>query len=516
MSESSRNRTVGDIMSHPVVTAVPSQTVQQAARMMNNAGVGSVVVIKEGRPIGILTERDMVRYASSGSAATFGRVSDWMAPDPVTVEADAEIDAALNLLGERGFRHLPVVSKGLLVGVVSIRDLMNAAEVRAFGTPAIEVPKGLKGVVVAETRVGDVRGSEGFYHYRQYSAVELAQQCTLEEVWHLLYEGELPNQQQLVDFTDRIRTMRVLPDDLKDILPSVAGMGTTFVPLEALRSALSLLCSSWGFRPWIDSDHQVLKEQALRVCAVIPTLIMALHRLNRGQEPVDPRPDLGYAANYLYMWKGEPASEVHSRAIEQYLISTIEHGFNASTFTARVVTSTGADLGAAVVAALGSLSGPLHGGAPSRALEMLDAINEPEDADEWIRSAVADNRRIMGFGHPVYKTDDPRSTMLRGIAEHLGGPRVAFAKYIESRVVEILKELKPGRQLYANVEYYASIVMESIGLPPDLFTPTFACSRAIGWTSHIIEQAADNRIIRPSGRYIGTAPPVPVPALDHR
>ncbi|HYN99134.1 MAG TPA: citrate synthase/methylcitrate synthase [Actinomycetota bacterium] len=393
---------------------------------------------------------------------------------------------------------------------------MRAAEVRAFGTPAIEVPKGLKGVVVAETCVGDVRGNEGFYHYREYSAIELAQQCTLEEVWHLLYEGHLPNSNELEKFTARIRGMRALPEDLKAILPSVATMGTEFVPLEALRSALSLLCSSWGFRPWIDSGPEVLKEQALRVCSVIPTLIMALHRLSEGEEPVEPRPDLGYAANYLYMWSGTQPSDTHARAIEQYMTSTIEHGFNASTFTARVVTSTGADLGAAVVAALGSLSGPLHGGAPSRALEMLDKIKEPEKADEWIRSAVLEGRRIMGFGHPVYQTDDPRSLMLRSIAEHLGGPRVAFAKYIESRVVEILKELKPGRQLYANVEYYASIVMETIGLPPQLFTPTFACSRAIGWTTHILEQAADNRIIRPSGRYIGTAPPTPVPPLDQR
>jgi len=516
MSDKVRSRTVGEIMSHPVVTAVPTQTVQQAARLMHRAKVGSVIVVEDERPIGILTERDLVRYASSSPGSSFGLVSDWMAPDPQTVGPDVRVDAALNLLAERGFRHMPVVSEDKVVGVVSMRDLMRIAEIQQFGTPAIEVPKGLKGVVVAETQVGDVRGTEGFYHYRQYSAVDLSQQCSLEEVWHLLYEGHLPNRAELDDFKSRVCEHRVLPADLKAILPSVAEMGTDFVPLEALRSALSLLCSSWGFRPWIDLAPGVLKDQALRVCAVIPTLIMALHRLNRGEQPVDPHPDLGYAANYLYMWKGEEPSAEHTRAIEQYLTSTIDHGFNASTFTARVVTSTGADLGAAVVGALGSLSGPLHGGAPSRALEMLDAIKKPEDADDWIRSAVEEGRRIMGFGHPVYKTDDPRSTMLRGIAEQLGGPRVAFAKYIESRVVAILRELKPGRQLYANVEFYASIVMERIGLTPDLFTPTFACSRAVGWTSHILEQAADNRIIRPSGRYIGPPPPAPIPPLDQR
>lgn len=516
MSENSRSRTVGEIMSHPVVTAVPTQTVQQAARLMHRAKVGSVVVVEDERPIGILTERDLVRYASSSPGSSFGLVSDWMAADPQTVSPDVPVDAALNLLADRGFRHMPVVSEDRLVGVVSMRDLMRIAEIQQFGTPAIEVPKGLKGVVVAETRVGDVRGGEGFYHYRQYSAIDLAQECSLEEVWHLLYEGHLPNRRQLSDFSARIQKHRALPDDLKAVLPSVADMGTDFIPLEALRSALSLICSSWGFRPWIDLELGVLKDQALRVCAVMPTLIMALHRLNMGKEPVDPHPDLGYAANYLYMWNGEVPSTEHARAIEQYLTSTIDHGFNASTFTARVVTSTGADLGAAVVAALGSLSGPLHGGAPSRALEMLDSIEHPEDADDWIRSAVKEGRRIMGFGHPVYKTDDPRSTMLRGIAEQLGGPRVALAKYVESRVVAILKELKPGRQLYANVEFYASIVMERLGLTSDLFTPTFACSRVIGWTSHILEQAADNRIIRPSGRYIGDPPPSPIPPLDQR
>lgn len=518
MSKSPRKRTVGEIMSRPVVTVSSAQRVQQAARFMQDAGVGSVVVVDDDgeRPIGILTERDLVRFASWGNRASDGRVADWMRPDPQTVAPEVEVGAALSLLEERGFRHMPVVSEGRLVGLVSMRDLMKIAEVQAFGTPAIEVPKGLKGVVVAETQVGDVRGTEGFYHYREYSAIDLAQECSLEEVWFLLHEGRLPNREELTAFTARVRELRVLPEELKAILPSIATMGTDFVPLEALRSALSVLCSAWGFRPWIDLEPGELNEQALRVCAVFPTLIMALHRLNRGQDAVDPHPELGYAANYLYMWKGSEPSEAHARAIEQYLISTIDHGFNASTFTARVVTSTGADLGAAVVAALGSLSGPLHGGAPSRALEMLDAIQRPEDADQWIRSAVNEGRRIMGFGHPVYKTDDPRSTMLRGIAEQLGGPRVGFAKYIESRVVEILKELKPGRQLYANVEFYASIVMESVGLPPDLFTPTFACSRAIGWTSHILEQAADNRIIRPSGRYIGLEPPTPVPPLDRR
>ena len=176
-----------------------------------------------------------------------------------------------------------------------------------------------------------------------------------------------------------------------------------------------------------------------------------------------------------------------------------------------MITSTGADLGAAVVGAIDALSGPLHGGAPSRALDMLDAIGKPENAEPWVRDAVEHGKRIMGFGHRVYKTEDPRSRMLKGVAERLGGENVEFAKHIEKTVVDVLAELKPGRQLYANVEFYAGVVMDKAGLPRDLFTPTFASSRVIGWTSHILEQAADNRLIRPSAHYAGPPPPQPVP-----
>jgi citrate synthase len=228
-------------------------------------------------------------------------------------------------------------------------------------------------------------------------------------------------------------------------------------------------------------------------------------------EVIDPHPDLPYAANYLYMMQGEVPKPDYSRAVEQYLISTIDHGFNASTFTARVITSTGADLAAAVVGGIGALSGPLHGGAPSRALAMLDAIGTEDKAEPWLRDAVQRGDRLMGFGHRVYKTDDPRSVMLRGVAERLGGPNVELAKAIEAKAIEVLAELKPGRQLYTNVEFYAGIVMDTCGVPREMFTPTFASSRVIGWTSHILEQAADNRLIRPSAHYAGPPPPQPVP-----
>jgi citrate synthase len=204
----------------------------------------------------------------------------------------------------------------------------------------------------------------------------------------------------------------------------------------------------------------------------------------------------------------------HARAIEQYLISTIDHGFNASTFAARVITSTGADLGSAIVGAIGALSGPLHGGAPSRALEMLHQIGDPDRAEAWVRDAVENGKRIMGFGHRVYKTEDPRSAMLKEIANRLGGEKAEFALRIEKTIVDVLAELKPGRDLYANVEFYAGVVMDRCGLPEELFTPTFTSSRMIGWCANVLEQAADNRLIRPKARYVGPPPPQPVPEID--
>jgi citrate synthase len=260
----------------------------------------------------------------------------------------------------------------------------------------------------------------------------------------------------------------------------------------------------------IDADRR--RADTLAVCAAVPTLLTALYRLGEGLDPVEPREDLPYAANYLYMLTGEEPEPRRARAIEQYLISTIDHGFNASTFTARVIASTGADVAACLTGAVGALSGPLHGGAPSRALDTLDAIGTPDRIDPWIRERVLAGDRIMGFGHAVYRTEDPRSRMLREIAQGFGGPRVDFAVEVERRVEAILAELKPGRELHTNVEFYAGVVMELCGLPREMFTPTFAAARVVGWSANILEQAADSKIIRPVARYVGPTPPVAVPA----
>jgi citrate synthase len=505
---------VSEIMSRPVVTAAEFETVADAASRMREQSVGSVVVVNGERAVGILTERDLVRLASAGADPGVDPVSTWMTPDPDCVAPDLDATVAFTSLAEHGYRHIPVVDGERLVGLVSMRDLMRIAQIQPAENLAHEVPRGLEGVVVAETSIGDVRGLEGFYHYRQYNAVELAEKRSIEDVWHLMFEGALPTKAEAEAFRRRVAPLREIPEDLKRSLPEVARLGRKAPPLDMLRTTVSLLGANLGFRPSLDLDDSELREQALQVCAVVPTLLTTIYRLQHDLEPIDPDPDLAYAANYLFMLSGEVPSPDHARAVEQYMISTIDHGFNASTFTARVITSTGADLAAAVTGGIGALSGPLHGGAPSRALDMLDAIGSMENAEPWLRDAVERGDRLMGFGHRVYKTDDPRSVMLRRVAERVGGDKVELAKQIESKAIEVLAELKPGRRLYTNVEFYAGIVMDAAGLPREMFTPTFASSRVIGWCAHILEQAADNRLIRPSARYVGPPPPQPVPAAD--
>ncbi|MGQ4431076.1 citrate synthase/methylcitrate synthase [Streptomyces sp. SAS_260] len=384
---------------------------------------------------------------------------------------------------------------------------------RAVAT-RIEVPRGLGGVVVTDTRIGDVRGIEGFYHYRQYSAVDLAQTRGFEDVWHLLAHGELPDAERSAAFAAETAALRRLPDEVRAALPAVAAASGTSEPLSGMRTALSLLGAAKGFRPVYDIDADARRRDTLVASAAVPTLLTALYRLGQGLDPVEPREDLSYAANYLYMLTGSEPDKQQARAIEQYLISTIDHGFNASTFTARVIASTGADVAACLVGAVGALSGPLHGGAPSRALDTLDAIGTPDGVDPWIRERVLAGDRIMGFGHAIYRTEDPRSRMLREVAQQFGGPRVEFAVEVERQVEAILAELKPGRELHTNVEFYAGLVMELCGLPREMFTPTFAAARVVGWSANVVEQAEDPKIIRPVARYVGVEAPVAVPLMS--
>ena len=367
----------------------------------------------------------------------------------------------------------------------------------------IDVPRGLAGVAVAETSVGDVRGEEGFYHYHQYDATTLARRCSFEDVWCLLIDGALPaDETERAAFASETAALRPLPPAIDGVVTGVASLGS---PDAELRSVMAAIGAAGGLRPVVDLSPTERRHDSVLLAASMPTAVAVLHRRRQGLEPIAPDPARGVVADYLHQLGTEPTPD-QVRALEQYLISTIDHGFNSSTFTARVVASTGADTGACVVAAMGALSGPRHGGAPSRALDMLDAIGTAAAAPAWVRAELDAGRRIPGFGHAVYRTTDPRSALLSEVANRLGGPRVAMATEVEAVVVAELGRRHPERRLVTNVEYWASVVLEAAGVPRRLFTSTFAVARVVGWTAHILEQAADAKIIRPSAHYIGLDP----------
>ena len=367
-------------------------------------------------------------------------------------------------------------------------------------------PAGLAGVIVADTALGDVRGAEGFFHYRQYDATRLARDHTVEDVWHLMIRGALPDASAAPAWHAEIAAHLLAVDAYADQLTAVLRAAPSREPLASLRTVMSAYGVLTGDQPLWDLDGGAREQAALRTAAAVPWLVAAAYAVGRGEQPRPVRPELGYVGNYLWMVTGAAPDERAVRALSRYLCLTVDHGFNASTFTARVVASTGADLTACVVAAIGALSGPLHGGAPSRALDALDEMGTVQNAAPWARAQLAAGQRVMGFGHAVYRGLDPRSELLRDTAVELGGDTAELAVQVEQEVVRVLDEAKPDRPLRANVEYYAGVVMQECGIPRALFTPTFACSRVIGWSAHILEQAGVRKIFRPGSRYVG--PPV--------
>ncbi|MFC4768628.1 citrate/2-methylcitrate synthase [Effusibacillus consociatus] len=356
---------------------------------------------------------------------------------------------------------------------------------------------GLENVVVAETDLSLVDGQKGQLVYRNYWARDLALEHSFEEVAHLLWYGHLPSADELAVLKEKLAGEREIPFHIKSIIDAIPENADM---MSVLRTAVSALGTP-------DHGWPPTMEQVISLTAKMPTIIAYRYNRLQNKEPKAPRADLGHTANYLFMLKGKEASEAQVRALDAYLILTQEHGLNASTFTGRVVASTRSDLVSSITAAIGALKGPLHGGAPSEVTDMLEAIGTKENAEPWLRAALEKGERLMGFGHRVYKTMDPRAVALSKVASSVAqdDPWLDLATHVEKVALKLLEEYKPGRGLNTNVEFYAAAVMRSIGLEAELFTPSFAVSRTVGWSAHILE-AANNRLIRPQSIYTGTIP----------
>jgi citrate synthase len=364
-------------------------------------------------------------------------------------------------------------------------------------TASIDFVPGLEGVVATRTRLSSVDGATGRLIIAGFPVEELASRASFEETLYLLWNDALPDAEELSAFDEAIAARRTLPELTLDLLRAATTDG--IAPMDALRMASGTL----GLKSSDDS------EDALVLVATFPTIVAAYQRLSKGQEPVPPDPQLGHAANYLYMLSGEAPRPEQTRALETYLNTVVDHGMNASTFAARVIVSTRSDIVSAVVGAIGALKGPLHGGAPGPALDVVFEIGEAKRADEYLRAKLDRGERLMGFGHRVYKVRDPRADVLGAAAERLYGTEADRALYelareVEEMALSLLEEYKPGRNLQTNVEFYTALLLHGLGLPTELFTPTFAVGRVGGWTAHCFEQQALDRLVRPQSEYIGS------------
>jgi citrate synthase len=361
---------------------------------------------------------------------------------------------------------------------------------------AMHFSKGLDDVAVGRSTISWVGGETGDLVLRGFDVREIVPGVPYESVVHLLLYGEPPSSDPSPEVVAALRSHRAVPHDIERV---VDALPPGLPPLEALRTILSALGDgTYGYPPTLD--------EGFRLIARTPVLLARYVRRSRGKEPIAPRDDLSHAANYLWMLTGAPPEPSKVRALEGYLDLLADHGMNASTFALCIAISTQSDLISAATAALGTLKGPVHGGAPARVSEMLDAIGSADRAEAWIRDRLAHRQVLYGFGHRAYKTEDPRGLVLHEIARGVARQdRLALAEAVEQVGLQELRRARPGARLYTNVEYYSAVVLEALGLSPDLFTPTFAVARTVGWTAHALEQAADNRLIRPDVEYTGPA-----------
>lgn len=356
----------------------------------------------------------------------------------------------------------------------------------------MSINTGLEGVVAASTRLSHVDGERGELIIAGFPLAELAANASFEETTWLLWHDQLPTAAELARFRAELAAQRRLPEATLALLRECAAARVD--TMDALRIAAGTI--------------SLESSEPAAIVAKTPTIVAAYWRLLHGKEPLAPLDDLGHAANYLYLLSGDTPDAERTRALETYLNTVVDHGLNASTFTCRVITSTESDLVSAVVGAIGALKGPLHGGAPGPALEMVFEIGEASRAEAVLRRKIEAGERLMGFGHRVYKVRDPRADVLGAAAERLftrGGDMSLYtlARSVEATALRLLEEYKPGRRLQTNVEFYTALLLHGLGFEVPLFTPTFAIGRVSGWIAHALEQRKTARLIRPSSEYVG-------------
>ncbi|SDJ43991.1 citrate synthase [Halovenus aranensis] len=362
-----------------------------------------------------------------------------------------------------------------------------------------QIHRGLEGVTVTETDLSDIDGANGELFIAGFPVGELATNATYEETLFLLLNDRLPTEAEYESFRDELATRRGITDETRALLERAVTEEEP--PMDALRMGLGAAT--------LGDDATAPEQKAKRAIAVVPTIVATYWRYRQGAEPVDPDPGLGHAANYLYMLNDDEPDAASVRGLETYLNTVVDHGLNASTFTARVVVSTESDVISAATAAVGTLKGPLHGGAPGPVLDMLQEVHESGEPESYVRDTLEAGERLMGFGHRVYDVRDPRAAVLSTAAEQFydeAGDSAFFETVttFERTAADVLAQERPDLSLETNVEYYTAALLNGVGIPRDLFTTTFAAARVGGWMAHALEQLADNRIIRPRGRYAGT------------
>jgi citrate synthase len=360
----------------------------------------------------------------------------------------------------------------------------------------VQISNGLDDVYVDRSAISLVDGERGGLAYRGYDIFELVPGVPYESVVRLLLQGAPPDRDPAPEIVEALRSRR-------DLSPGVARLVDTVDPKLPPLQAMLVILAGLADAPY---PYPPTAEQGLTIMARLPVALARYMRRAHGLPMVEPRPEFSQAANYLYLLTGTAPTPTQVKALESYFVLLADHGMNASTFALTVVISTQSDLVSAETAALAALKGPVHGGAPSKVTDMLDAIGSADRAASWVHDALARRERLMGFGHRVYKVEDPRAILLHRIAQAMGAPRLALAEAVEREALAALRAQRPGQRLYTNVEFYSAVVLEAIGLPRELFTPTFAIARTAGWAAHAIERTADNRLIRPEVEYTGAPP----------